>query len=318
MNDFMTENNGGSASTVLISGGTGMIGRHLTPLLLRNGYNVSVLSRNETQYDKVRFFRWDPEKQMINSDAVDGVDYIVHLAGANLGERRWTSARKEEIIRSRTDSAKLLFGAIKDKGIRLKAFISASGISYYGTETSEKIFTEDDPPGNDFLSYVCRQWEEAASLFEALSVRTVKIRTAVVLEKTDSALARLTDPAKFGFLVQAGSGDQYMPWIHIDDLCEVYLKMIRDDTMVGVFNAAAPDFVNQRNFMKTLSYVMKKPVFPVPAPAFALRAAFGEMAGVILKGSRVSSEKLISAGYKFRFEHLEDALRDILITRASK
>ena len=312
MNGFISENNGGRASTVLITGGTGLIGRHLTSLLLRNGYNVSVLSRNEIPDDKVRFFRWDPEKQTIDSHAVDYVDYIVHLAGANLGEKRWTSARKKEIIKSRTDSAKLLYGVIKDKGIRLKAFISASGISCYGTETSEKIFTEDDPPGNDFLSDVCRQWEEAASLFEASGVRTVKIRTAVVLEKTDSALAQLMGPAKFGFLVQTGSGDQYMPWIHIDDLCEVYLKMIKDHTMSGVFNAAAPDFVNHRNFMKTLSDVMKKPVFPVPAPAFALKAVFGEMSGIILKGSRVSSEKLISAGYKFRFEHLDDALRDII------
>jgi uncharacterized protein len=312
MNEFMPENNGQGVPTVLITGGTGLIGRHLTSLLLRNGYNVSVLSRSETHYDKVRSFRWDPEKQTINNEAVKGIDYIVHLAGENIGEKRWTRRRKEEIINSRTESAKLLYRAVKGAEIRPEAFISASGISYYGTETTEKIFREDDPPGNDFLSAVCTKWEEAAGLFENLGMRTVKIRTAVVLEKTDSALARLMGPARFGFLVQTGSGDQYMPWIHIDDLCAVYLRMIRDKTMSGVFNAAAPDFVNHRNFMKSLSGIMKKPVFPIPAPAFALRTAFGEMSGIILKGSRVSSEKLISAGYKFRFEHLDDALRNII------
>jgi hypothetical protein len=312
MKDFMTENDSQRVSTVLITGGTGLIGRNLSSLLLRNGFNVSVLSRNEAYYDKVRFFRWDPEKQTINSEAVDGVDYIVHLAGANIGDKRWTRSRKEEIIRSRTDSAKLLYGVIKDKGIRLKAFISASGISYYGTETSEKIFTEDDPPGNDFLSGVCKQWEEAAGLFETSGVRTVKIRTAVVLEKTDSALARIMMPAKFGFLAQTGSGDQYMPWIHIDDICGIYLKAIKDNTMSGVFNAASPDFVNHRIFIRVLSGILKKRVFPLAVPPSVLKAAFGEMSDIILKGSRVSSEKIISSGFNFKLVRLEDALGDVL------
>jgi uncharacterized protein (TIGR01777 family) len=308
----MTENNGHRVSTVLITGGTGLIGRHLASLLLRNGYNVSVLSRNETYYEKVKSFKWDPEKQTITSVAVDGVDYVVHLAGANLGEKRWTRSRKEEIIKSRTASAKLLYGVIKDKGIRLKAFISASGISYYGTETTEKIFTEDDPPGNDFLSEVCSQWEEAASLFEALGVRTVRIRTAIVLEKTDSALASMMKPAKFGFLAQTGSGKQYMPWIHISDLCNIYLKALEDASMTGVYNAAAPNHATHSDFIKTLGGVMKKPVFPIPVPEFILKIIFGEMSELVLRGSRISSEKITDAGYKFRYADLKEALEDII------
>jgi hypothetical protein len=308
----MTENHGPRVSTVLITGGTGLIGRHLTTLLLRNGYNVSVLSRNETYYEKVRSFRWDPEKQTMNSTAVDGVDYVVHLAGANIGEKRWTRSRKEEIIKSRTASAKLLYGVIKDKGIPLKAFISASGISYYGTETTEKIFTEDDPPGNDFLSEVCRQWEDAADIFEALGVRTVKIRTAIVLEKNDSALASLMKPAKFGFLVQTGSGKQYMPYIHINDLCNIYLKAMEDASMTGVYNATAPDHVTHRDFVKALGEVMKKPVFPIPVPEFILKIIFGEMSELVLRGSRISSRKITDAGYKFMYSDLKEALEDII------
>jgi len=229
-----------------------------------------------------------------------------------MGEKRWTKARKEEIVKSRVDSAKLLYKVITDNKIPLKAFISASATGYYGAVTSDQIFIEEDPPGKDFLGNTCRLWEEAADLFGNTGIRTVKIRTAVVLEKNDSALSKLMMPGKFGFLVQTGNGRQYLPWIHINDLCNVYIKAIGDTGMSGAYNAVSSFHVTLKEFMKVLGHVMKRPVMFPPVPSFILRAALGEMSGMILKGSRVSSVKLEKTGFRFLFRSLEDALRNII------
>ena len=298
--------------SVLITGGSGLIGRYLTSTLLTAGYEVSHLSRNNNQIEKVRVFFWDPEKRLIDEEAFEGIDFIIHLAGANIGEKRWTEKRKKEIIESRTDSARFLYETIVDKGIPLKAFISASASGIYGAYTTEKIFTEQDPPAEDFLGSVCKKWEESADLFNNSGVRTVKIRTGVVLEKSDSALSKLMQPGKFGFLIQAGSGFQYMPWIHIKDLCSIYLKAVEDSTMSGAYNAVAPQHVTHREFMHVLAGVMKLKVLPMPVPGFILRAVLGEMSDVILKGSRVSSEKIMKTGYRFQFGSLEDALINVI------
>ena len=298
--------------TVLITGGSGMIGMHLTSALLSAGYNVSHLSRGQEQFGKVRVFRWDPERGILDPKAFIGTDHIVHLAGVNIGERRWTERRKEEIRKSRIDSASLIHKIIRENGLKINTFISASGISYYGTLTSDKIFTENDPPAADFLGNICREWEEAADLFAKDGIRTVKIRSAVVLEKDDIAMTRITMPARFGFLGQAGNGRQYMPWIHIKDLCNIYLKSIEDQEMKGAYNAVSTQDVTHKEFIKTLSSVIKRPVFPVAVPALLLKILFGDMADLVLKGSRVSSEKILNAGYEFEFSDISKAIGDIL------
>jgi uncharacterized protein len=298
--------------SVLITGGSGLIGKYLTSLLLAAGYYVSWLSRNANQSGKIRTFRWDPENITIDQEALEGVDFIIHLAGANIGEKRWTRKRKEEIIESRVDSARILYKSFVDKGTALKAFISASATGIYGSETSAKIFCENDPPASDFLGTVCNRWEEAADLFNNSGIRTVKIRTAVVLEKNDSALSKLMMPGKFGFLIQTGAGRQYMPWIHINDLCNIYLKAIEDSGMKGVYNAVSPQHVTHRDFIHILAGVMKLPVFGIPIPGFVLKTVLGERSDVILKGSRVSSEKILNSGYRFLFGTLEDALKNVI------
>jgi uncharacterized protein (TIGR01777 family) len=298
--------------SVLITGGSGLIGKYLTSLLLAKGYSVSHLSRNENHPEGVKVFRWDPEKMMVDSKAFEGTDFIIHLAGANIGEKRWTRKRKNEILTSRVISTRLIHKSIAEGGIRLKAFISASATGFYGAVTSSKIFAEDDPPGTDFLGSVCKKCEEAADLFSSSGIRTVKIRTGVVLEKNDSALSKLMVPAKFGFLIQTGTGLQYMPWIHIKDLCNIYLKAIEDSAMTGAFNAAAPQNVTHTEFMQTLARVMKVRIIAVPVPGFVIRAVFGEMSDVILKGSRVSSEKILNSGYAFCYNMLDAALSDIV------
>jgi hypothetical protein len=301
-----------TGSSVLITGGRGLIGRYLTSALLNEGYKVSHLSRKANQFGKVRVFRWDPEKGILDPIIFSGVDTIVHLAGANIGEKRWTERRKTEITNSRVDSAKLIHEVLIKNKIPIKAFITASGVGYYGSVTSEKIYDEEDSAEGDFLGSTCRLWEEAAQLFENSGIRTVKIRNAVVLEKTDSALSKMMMPAKFGFLVQTGTGKQYMPWIHIADICYIYLKAIKDPAMKGVYNAVAPQHTTHKKFINTLAAVMGKPVFPIPVPAFLLRAILGKMSDVVLKGSRVSSERIENSGYIFLYPDLFGALKDVL------
>ena len=178
--------------------------------------------------------------------------------------------------------------------------------------TSDKIFSEDDPASDDFTGTICRQWEEAVDQFNDCGIRTVKIRTAVVLAKNDSALSKLKLPAKFGFLIRIGNGRQYMPWIHITDLCNIYLKAIEDNEMRGAYNAVSPQHVTNKDFIKILAHVMRRPVFPLPVPSVVLRAALGEMSDMILKGSRVSSQKISEKGYCFVSGNLEEALIDLI------
>ncbi len=298
--------------SVLITGGSGLIGKYLTSRLLSEGFRVSHLSRNASQFGMIRVFRWNPEKNILDPLVFEGVDYIIHLAGANIGEKRWTSKRKKEIINSRVHSANLLFKTIADNALNLKAFISASAVGYYGSLTTDRIFRENDPPAEDFLGATCRLWEEAADQFSDTGVRVVKIRTAVVLEKNDSALVKFLKPAKFGIFPILGLGRQYMPWIHIKDLCDIYLKAVRDNKMEGAFNAVSSQHVNHKDFMKALAKATKKRFFHFPVPSVLIKMALGQMSDIVLKGSRVSSEKILKTGLRFRFDNINDALNDTL------
>jgi uncharacterized protein (TIGR01777 family) len=296
--------------SVLISGGSGLIGRYLTSKLLGEGYKVSHLSRQTDGSGNVRVFSWGSGD--LNPGVFEGIDYLVNLSGANIGEKRWTKRRKEEILNSRVRSTELLFKTIAGNKINLKAYIAASAAGYYGSVTSDKIFSEDDAPGGDFLGSVCRLWEEGADQFAGLGIRTVKIRTAVVLEKHDSALSRLMTPARFGLVTRLGNGKQYFPWIHINDLCNIYLKAITDENMLGAYNAVAPQHINHNDFVRTMAAEMKRPVFLPPVPAPILRLVLGEMSDIVLKGSRISSDKIVGAGYKFRFARLDEALKSVI------
>ena len=312
MAEIQTPENLNRGLSVLITGGSGLIGRYLTSALLSEGYSVSHLSRNEGTNGKVRVFKWNPEKKFVDPGAFEGVDYLIHLAGANIGEKLWTKRRKEEIVNSRVTSAGYLNEIISGNNLNLKAFITASATGYYGSVTSDKIFDEEDPPSEDFLGTTCRLWEEGADLFTRMGIRSVKIRTAVVLEKSDSALSKLMKPARFGLAVRLGSGRQYFPWIHIDDLCKIYIKAVKDEKMQGAYNAVAPEQLNHNDFVKTMAAVMGIPFFLPPVPSCVLKAALGEMSDIVLKGSRISCWKIIKAGYIFRFDRLEGALKNVI------
>ncbi len=300
------------AGTVLITGGSGLIGRHLTLLLQQEGYTVSHLSRRPGKNGNVRVYSWDPEKGLIDREALMNTDCIIHLAGANIGERRWTTGRRKEIIDSRIAAGELLSDTIRRNNFGIKTFISASAIGYYGSETSEKILTEDDAPSSDFLGKTCRLWEESATRFEDPGIRTVIIRTSVVLDKNEGALEKILRPAKYGLIMRLGSGKQYFPWIHISDLCNIYLKAVRDINMKGPYNAVAPQHVNHDEFAVAVGEVLKRPVFLPHVPEWLIRIILGEMSVIVLNGSRISSGKITSAGYKFNFPLLYEALKDIL------
>jgi len=300
--------------TVLITGGTGLVGKYLSKKLIEKGYVVATLGRASKKQSDIPNYTWNIEKNELEDGALENVDYIIHLAGANIGEKRWTSKRKKEIVDSRIESSQLIFQKITENKHQLKAFISASAIGYYGAITTDKIFVESDQASQDFLGETCRLWEEAANSFESLGIRTVKIRTGVVLTYQGGALAKMITPVKVGLGASIGSGKQYMPWIHIDDLCEIYLKAIEENNMHGAFNAVAPEHKTNREFSETLTKVLKKKVWFPSIPAFILKIIFGKMSELILNGSRVSSNKLIKEGFQFKFPDLKSALEDLIFS----
>lgn len=307
--DSITEEN--AKPEVIITGGRGFIGSHLTAALLLKGYNVSHLSRKSNYSGRVKVYEWIPEKGKIEKGALSGKNIIIHLAGANLGSGRWTSSKKALIFNSRVNSARFLFSVVSEEGLSPEAFISASGTGYYGSVTSEEIFNEESSPGDDFLAVTCREWEEAAGLFAAKGIRTAVIRTAPVLAKKGGGLHKLIKPAGYGLIIRAGSGRQYMPWIHISDLCNIYLKVIEEKNRSGPYNAVSPHHIRHDDFMRTLASITGRPLFLPRIPGTILRILLGEMSGIILNGSRVSPDRIIGAGYRFLFPGLEEALSDI-------
>jgi len=300
---------------VLITGGTGLIGRHLSKRLKDSGYSVALLSRKPASNSGLKVYTWDPDSGAIDPEAISTADYIIHLAGAGLGDRRWSEKRKKEILDSRILSARLITTRLKETGRRPKAFISASGTGYYGSATSEQIFNESDESGADFIGEVCRRWEEAAGEAGKIGIRTVIIRTGIVLTKRGGALPRMALPARFGIGSPLGNGRQYVPWIHVDDLCGIYIKAMGDQRMSGPYNATAPEHINNSRLMETISGVMGRPFFFPAIPSFIFKILYGEMASILLNGSRVSAEKIIESGYVFSYSDLESALRNLLCER---
>lgn len=295
---------------VLITGAGGLIARELSKQL-ENNYTVRFLTRKKKHDHE---FEWDLSKGTIDGKALEGISHVIHLAGANISEKRWTDERKKELISSRIDSAGLILKSLEQKSIRFKSFISASGINYYGTETTEKIFAEEDGPGNDFLSDVVVQWEKAADVFKERNIaeRVIKFRTAVVLSEKDGALKKMLPTIKMGIGSPLGTGKQYMPWIHIKDICSMYEFALKNPEMEGAFNAVAPEHITNKELTETIAQVLKKPLFMPNVPAFVLKLVFGELSDAVLKGSRASSEKILETGFRFEFPDLKKALEDLL------
>jgi len=288
---------------IVITGGTGLVGKRLTALLIERKHEVRILSRNPKDKNE---FKWDVSKGFVDEKAIENIDYIIHLAGAGIADKRWTKERKEVIVNSRVATANLLFNKIKEQKIALKGFISASGSNYYGAQTTEKIYKESAPVGTDFLGEVCRKWEAAAHQFKDLNIPVTILRTGVVLSKTGGALEKMRTP----IVSPLGSGNQYMAWIHIDDLCEIYIKAV-EGVLTGVYNTVSPESHTSKTFSKTLARAIKRPYLPIAVPGFLLKLVFGELAIILLEGSRLSSYKLEKKGFVFKYKELESALESL-------
>jgi uncharacterized protein (TIGR01777 family) len=290
-------------SKILITGGTGLVGTRLTQMLVDRNHDVVILSRNPKNKNE---FKWDFSKNYVNTEAFKNVDYIIHLAGAGIADERWNDERKKIIIDSRVKTANLIFNAIKENNISIKGFISASGIGYYGAVTTTTIFKETDTVGNDFLGDVCKKWEDAAHQFSTESIPVTILRTGIVLAKKGGALDKMKTP----IISPLGSGKQYLAWIHIDDLCQMYIQSIEAD-LTGIYNAVAPQDQTSITFSKTFAESIKKPYLGIGVPGFMLKLLFGELAVILLEGSRISTKKIEKNGFSFRFKTLKKALYNL-------
>ncbi len=297
---------------VLITGGSGLVGRRLTAVLQEKRHEVAWLSSRHWLKSNIPIYEYNYSSGEIDNEAIRWADVIVHLAGANVGEKKWSKKRRNLIMDSRVKTANLIFKSLKENEHQVKAFISASAVGYYGAVTTENIFTEESAAGSDFLSTVCQHWEKAADAFTTLGIRVVKIRSGVVWSNSGGALEKIIPPFKFGANVVLGNGKQYMPWIHIDDLCNIYLKVVEDESMQGVYNAVAPEHTNYGDFIRQLKPYFKRVFLNVKVPAFALRLVFGKMAVLLLDGSRVEAKRLAELGFQFQFPTLKTVFNNLL------
>jgi uncharacterized protein (TIGR01777 family) len=295
-------------STVLITGGSGLIGDRLSDLLTKKGYVVTHLSRTTNSKSKYKTHIWNLSDNYIDPLAFKGIEHIIHLAGASVAEGRWTESRKESILNSRVDSTTLLFKSLK--GQTIKTYISASGISYYGAKTVDHIFNENDTPENDYLANVTVEWEKSAEQFKVIAGRVVCLRTPFVLSSKGGGLIKMAQPIKMGVGSALGSGNQYMPWIHIDDLCNIYIQALEKSTMTGIYNATSGEHITNSKLTKAIANNLGKKLWAPKVPELALRLILGEMSDIILNGSRISNQKLLDTGFKFQFTNIASALED--------
>jgi uncharacterized protein (TIGR01777 family) len=296
---------------VLITGGTGLVGKPLTHALLNKGYQVSHLSRNPGKYPQVKTYLWDVAKGQIDATCLNGVDTIVHLAGAGIVDGRWTKKRKKLLLESRTHSIKLVYDLLKQQpNHQVKQVISASGVGYYSNRGDE-LLTEDSLPLHDFLATCCVEWEKAVDEGYNLSLSVTKFRTGVILSTKGGALPPLALPVKFGLGTALGTGKQYIPWIHMNDAVAMYLHAIDGRLAPDVYNMAAPNPVTNKEFTRAVAKQLRKPYWLPNVPAFMLKLLMGEMSAVVLGSNRTSAQKVQDAGFTFEFENVRDALKDI-------
>jgi uncharacterized protein (TIGR01777 family) len=290
---------------ILITGGSGLVGQRITELLEKKGYEVAWLSRSPQGR---KTFLWNVEKGQIDPKAIEWADGIIHLAGAGVAEKRWTSERKKLILESRTQSTQVLFSAIEKTENKPSTIISASAVGFYGFNTGTALVDETSKPGNDFLAKVVIAWESEVRRIESLKLRTVMLRIGIVLDAEGGALVELLKPPVAAPL---GSGDQWMSWIHSEDLARMFVFALEKTTLQGVFNAVSPYPTTNQQLTKEVALAKRKPYVGIGVPGFALKLILGEMAAMVLGGNRVSSQKIQKAGFEFEFPNLKEALKEV-------
>jgi len=290
---------------ILITGGSGLIGQKITQLLEEKDYAVAWLSRSSK---KRKSFVWDINSQTIDPEAMEWADAVIHLAGAGVADQRWTAERKQEILQSRTKSTALLHQAIEKAEAKPTTFISASAVGYYGFNTGTKLVDENSTAGTDFLAQVVIAWENEVKKIESLHLRTVMLRIGIVLDADGGALVEMLKPPVAAPL---GSGDQWMSWIHIDDLARMFVFALEKTTLQGVYNAVGPNPSTNQQLTKEAADAKGKTYLGIGVPGFVLKLVLGEMAAMVLGGNRVSCQKIQKAGFQFDYFELSEALKDI-------
>lgn len=294
---------------VLITGATGMIGRSLVPALISKGYKVSILSRRARPLPNTRVFLWNVEDQSIDTACFDGVSTIIHLAGENIAGERWSQKRKQEIVDSRVNSTKLLLKGLSSSAHQVTTIISASATGFYGDRADERL-TENSETGDDFLATCCAKWEAAVDEFETQQLRIVKLRTGFILDKKQGGLPLMALPVKLFVGAPLGTGKQWVPWIHLEDMVNMYIHAL-ENPIEGAFNATAPTPVTNKTLTKTLAKVIGRPVWPINVPAPVLQTILGEMSIVALTSTNTSAQKILDTGFTFKYNLLQDAVADI-------
>lgn len=291
---------------ILLTGGTGYIGNVLTRILIDQGHEVRILTRDKDVHRP--FYHWDKNK--IDEKIFKNLDGIIHLAGASL-MKRWSTKYKEEIIRSRVDTANQLFEYVQRLNIPLKFFISAAGSSYYGQQTSDHIFTENDALGTDYLAEVCRVWEEAAMQFKTLGTRVVCLRTPLVISKDGPSFQLMKGPTAKRLGACLGDGNQWVSWIHLEDLCRIYAESCTNTSYQGAINVVADESVTHQQFMNQLAEAYQTKIYMPNIPSFLVKVAMGEKADLVLEGSRLSNEKLHQLGFQFHYPTLKSFFKEL-------
>ncbi|MCF8241347.1 MAG: TIGR01777 family oxidoreductase [Melioribacteraceae bacterium] len=299
----------------LITGATGLIGRNIIDKLKTRGDEIVVISRSAQKAKSKlpmvnEYIEWNYDNSVDISSRIKNVDAVIHLAGENVMARRWNEEHKKRVLDSRIKSTDALVNQIAKMDKKPEVFICASASGYYGSSETE-TFVEDSNPGNDFLAEVSKQWENSAAEVEKFGVRRVSIRTGIVLSKEDGALAKMLTPFKLFVGGPLGSGRQWFPWIHIDDLVNLFIFPLENKNLTGPVNGVAPGIVKMKDFAKTLGKVINRPAL-FPVPGFILKLVLGEGAKAVLEGADIKPKRTQEAGFRFSHPELKNALEDLL------
>lgn len=295
---------------ILITGGSGLIGMHLSELLTGNGHQVIHLSRSENPNAQYKTYRWDLKQRYLDPEALEGAEHVIHLAGANISDKRWSARRKKILLSSRVDSLGLLRRAIDQCKVKPKSFISVSGISYYGMDTGDLLLDEKDSAGTDFLAELVQKWEAAAHPLKKVTRLTI-LRMGVVLSDEGGALPIMARPVWLYVGAPLGSGKQVVSWIHIQDVCRMF-HFVLENEIEGTYNAVAPDPVTNRELTTAIASVLHRPLLLPNVPGFLLKLLFGEMAGLVLGGNNVLCKSIQNKGFRYNFIRMEQSIKDLL------
>ena len=298
--------------SILIAGGTGLVGKHLSKTLVEKGYQVSHLSRRENLQAKYPAYRWDLKEKFIDPKAIKQADIIINLAGSNIGEGRWTKASKKIAIDSRVIGNELLHQYVKQHQPNLEAFIAASAMGYYG-DREDEILGEDSPAGSGgFLVECCTLWEKAIHSFDDTNIRTIIFRIPLVLSTQGGALSKMLPSYQFGLGAFFGDGQQWYSWVHPEDISNMFITAIENKNWSGTFNAGTPNPVRNKEMAVAIKKALNKFALVLPAPALFLKIGLGEMSSSVLGSTRLSAKKILDAGFKFQHPELVPALQDII------